>query len=123
MKTKLILTIFGIALFASSCKKEEEAAITRDDYFGTYMKSSVCEGTYPGTSSSTITISAGQAENQISIYNFTNNYETFPATVNGSEITFEDDGGNPGTGSLSGNVLTIVIDYGGTVCTSTCTRQ
>jgi hypothetical protein len=123
MKAKMIMLLTITALMFSSCKKDEDGVITREDYYGTYIKSSTCVGEYPGTSSGTITVSAGAGANEITIHNYTNNNETFPATINGASITLTTDDGYDGTGSLSGDVLTIEVDYGNTVCTSICTKQ
>ena len=111
------------ALMFSSCKKDEDGVITREDYYGTYLKSNTCVGQWPSSSSGTFTISAGVGSNEVSIHNYTNNNGVFPATVSGANMTFTIDAQYAGTGSLSGDVLTIEIDYGDTVCTAVCTKQ
>lgn len=127
MKSKVIFFIMSVFLIYS-CEKKDEIP-DRDKFLGTY---SVVESCGEGNDTYEIRIDkSSQGENAILIFNLWNWEENFNAIVSGNNVNIPvqiSDGVTfSGTGSISGNNLTITfsvteLDWNDN-CSTTCTKK
>lgn len=113
----------GLILAASACKKDEKAP-DRDKFLADYILVQDCAGQ---TNSYDITIEASAAsEDAVVINNFYGNVNyDLNATVNGDNITIPTQVINSvtfsGTGTISGDILTLNYSLANGAFTLTCT--
>ncbi|TVR84688.1 MAG: hypothetical protein EA412_00235 [Chitinophagaceae bacterium] len=136
MKLQILFRTFLIALFSiciisiTGCNKDEDEPPAREKFFGTYNVNENCSF---GNDNYTVTITASSAsEDAVVISNFYNIGVAVRANVSssGTELNYNDtqDGINfSGSGSISGNTLTLIFtaSQGGATdnCTATAIKQ
>ena len=143
----VILLIGSMTFLGTSCKKEEgctdsaaenydtnaeeddgSCTYAREKFLGSYDVNENCTS---GNDNYAITItSSTTGSDKIVISNFYNSQQSVSATVNGSNINFNDTKGGinySGSGSISGSTLTIIFtaSAGGATdnCTATAIKQ
>ncbi|MFN0214260.1 MAG: hypothetical protein ACKVT2_08390 [Saprospiraceae bacterium] len=121
------ILLTGLVFIASSCKKDKTP--DRDKFLGAY---SVVETCGSGNDTYDLTIlESGTSENAIIVANLYGSGTQLSATVSGSNVTIASQVALgitwSGSGSISGNTLTIsfMVSAGGASdnCTALCTRK
>lgn len=128
LKTKSYVLIFFISIFSFISCEKEEPVLDREKFLGSYNVSESCTS---GTYSFAISITESSTSDDIIIINNFADYQlNIRATVDGSNITFNETQQGvsfSGSGNISGNSLTIIYTAsvsGATEnCTKTCIRQ
>lgn len=119
------MLLSGSLFFAAGCQKD---APDRDKFIGSY---SVNENCTSGTFAYSISVTtSSNSEDDIVISNFGDYGQNIIAKVSGSNISFNETKGGinfTGSGSISGNTLTIIYaaSLSGATdnCTKTCIKQ
>jgi|GEM_PF-1865506 len=126
LKSRQFIPVLFCLFFLASCGDDE---LSTEDYIGNYIVSEICDG---DTYNYSLVVSNGQnGDKSLSITNLWDWEEVMTATINDSNLTLpnqELDGVIfEGSGTLSGNILTIT--YTATdqtemeTCVATCTKS
>lgn len=116
-KLSLVFTFCAFTLI--SCGDDD---LDRDQFIGSYSVVDDCDDPY------ILTISASTGDDdEITIFNLWDWDENMTASVSGNNLTIatQDSDGSTfsGSGSISGNTLTINYNVDGDDCTAVCTKQ